>query len=534
MKLRDSLAESAISNHKMRIAPLAKRSWPRMLVECGVYFVLAACFIGRWLVAGLIVPCRVVGPSMATTLLGSHRDVVCADCGFRFACGVEQPLRRAVCPNCGYAGNELESLLEIRGDRLLFDQTAFALRAPRRWEVVALRCPRNAGQIVVKRVVGLPGEDLEVRDGDVYVNGEIARKDLAQQRELAILVHDAGYCPTLKPIGPPCWRSEGPEHRWRSDGGQFTHTAAAAEEPVAWLVYHHASRVGRVQRAPPQGNGSDGGARCARPTLLPDDDPSVIESPVTDLAAYDASPRREEDVHTVADLMLSFRLEYGRGRGTFCIRAADGREDFEARMRFDNGLSGYQVYRGGEPLAGPACRAGLVIATFARGEPVEAEQQGDRETRRQGDERVTAGERLVTVSLVDRQFLLALDNRTLVQWPYSNQNDRGRGTSRPFALGAQGIDVRIAQLRVYRDVYYATPPGLPATTGPVRLGADEYFLLGDNAPVSDDSRSWPTRGVVDGTLLWAKPFVAIRPTLVEGGKGGHFQVPNFHGIRYIP
>ena len=115
--------------------------------------------------------------------------------------------------------------------------------------MVALRCPRNAGQIVVS-VVGLPGEDLEVRDGDVYVNGEIARKNLAQQRELAILVHDAGYCPTLKPIGPPCWRSKGPEHRWRSDGGRFTHTAAAAEEPVAWLVYHQASR-GRPSAASP-------------------------------------------------------------------------------------------------------------------------------------------------------------------------------------------------------------------------------------------------------------------------------------------
>ena len=488
-----------------------------MLVECGVYFVLAACFIERWLVAGLIVPCRVVGPSMATTLLGSHRER--RVCRLR----VSVCLRRRATPAAGRL-----SQLRLCGQRtgiptrdprkpLALRPDGLCAACARRWEVVALRCPRNAGQIVVKRVVGLPGEDLEVRDGDVYVNGEIARKNLAQQRELAILVHDAGYCPTLKPIGPPCWRSEGPEHRWRSDGGQFTHTAAAAEEPVAWLVYHHASRVGRVQRAPPQGNGSDGGARCARPTLLPDDDPSVIESPVTDLAAYNASPRREEDVHTVADLMLSFRLEYGRGRGTFCIRAADGREDFEARMRFDNGLSGYQVYRGGEPLAGPACRAGLVIATYARGEPVEAEQQGDRETRRQGDERVTAGERLVTVSLVDRQFLLALDNRTLVQWPYSNQNDRGRGTSRPFALGAQGIDVRIAQLRVYRDVYYATPPGLPATTGPVRLGADEYFLLGDNAPVSDDSRSWPTRGVVERHVVVGK---ALRCDPADPGRRG--------------
>ena len=203
-------------------------------------------------------------------------------------------------------------------------------------------------------------------------------------------------------------------------------------------------------------------------------------------------------------------------------------------MRFNNGLSGYQVYRGGEPLAGPACRAGLVIATFARGEPVEAEQQGNRETR-ETRRRTSNRWRAVGYRIVGGPAISAGTGQSNARSMAVFQPEcRGRGTSGPFALGAQGIDVRIAQLRVYRDVYYATPPGLPATTGPVRLGADEYFLLGDNAPVSDNSRSWPTRGVVDGTLLWAKPFVAIRPTLVEGGKGGHFQVPNFHGIRYIP
>ena len=94
--------------------------------------------------------------------------------------------------------------------------------------------------------------------------------------------------------------------------------------------------------------------------------------------------------------------------------------------------------------------------------------------------------------------------------------------------------MRIEQLRVYRDVYYAMPAALPRAAEPVTLGAGQYFLLGDNNPVSDDSRLWPNRGVVDGELLWAKPFVAIRPTPFAGGKCADFQVPNFHRIRYIP
>jgi hypothetical protein len=289
--------------------------------------------------------------------------------------------------------------------------------------------------------------------------------------------------------------------------------------------------------------------------------------------------------------MLSFRLSHSKGRGTFLIRAADGREDFEVRMRFDDGLSGYQVCRGGEPLA---CRAASGL--FARGGPAEAEREGDKETGRQGDKEASrredeqgrgTGEKLVTVSLIDQQFLLALDDLTLVRWPYrrgatspapirslpnpnapllqrggtlhsarletaqtaalsprfasvrtvqstTQQELNGRGASRPFALGAQGIDLRIEQLRVYRDVYYALPPGLPRAAGPVTLGADQYFVLGDNSPVSDDSRLWPQRGVVDGELLWGKPFVAIPLVPFDWGKCGHFQVPNLGRMRYIP
>jgi len=102
-----------------------------------------------------------------------HRDVVCADCGFVFSCDAAiRPIRpRAVCPNCGYANNNMESLPDLDGDRVLIDRSSFHFRRPLRWEIVAFRHAQEAGKIVIKRVVGLPGDKLQMRDGRLWING---------------------------------------------------------------------------------------------------------------------------------------------------------------------------------------------------------------------------------------------------------------------------------------------------------------------------------------------------------------------------
>ena len=139
---------------------------------------------------------------------------------------------------------------------------------------------------------------------------------------------------------------------------------------------------------------------------------------------------------------------------------------------------------------------------------------------------------LVEVSLIDRQFLLAIDGRTVVRQPYEHKDSPPTPVSTPLAIGIQGLGASVDRLRVYRDVYYTRPIGL-ASRGVVRLGMGEYYVLGDNSPASADSRHWPDGGAVEANLLVGKPLAAISSVQFAPLPVWRFSVPNPAGIRYI-
>lgn len=56
-------------------------------------------------------------------------------------------------------------------DRVLVDKFLYRLRTPRRGDVIVLKYPLNPQRNYIKRIVALPGDVLEVREGKLYVNG---------------------------------------------------------------------------------------------------------------------------------------------------------------------------------------------------------------------------------------------------------------------------------------------------------------------------------------------------------------------------
>lgn len=55
--------------------------------------------------------------------------------------------------------------------RLIIDKVSYRFRPPQRSDIVVLKVP-GMEEMLVKRIIGLPGETVEVRRGVVYVNGE--------------------------------------------------------------------------------------------------------------------------------------------------------------------------------------------------------------------------------------------------------------------------------------------------------------------------------------------------------------------------
>ncbi len=57
------------------------------------------------------------------------------------------------------------------GDRLIGNRLAYLKEEPNRGDIVVFRYPDDETQTFVKRVIGLPGETVEIRDAHIYIDG---------------------------------------------------------------------------------------------------------------------------------------------------------------------------------------------------------------------------------------------------------------------------------------------------------------------------------------------------------------------------
>lgn len=113
---------------------------------------------------------------------------------------------------------------------------------PKRFDIVIFRYPDNEKQYFIKRVIGLPGETVDIRDGKVYINN--ANEPL-----------DDSFCPET-PVGSfgpyevpdNCYFVMGDNRNHSNDSRFWVHTYVREDEILGKAVFRYwpFTRMGKV------------------------------------------------------------------------------------------------------------------------------------------------------------------------------------------------------------------------------------------------------------------------------------------------
>lgn len=99
-------------------------------------------------------------------------------------------------------------------------------RRAQRWDVIVLRSPEDARSLIVKRVIGLPGEAVRFRGGDVWVNGAPA---LPRNPDVERSVYFGAFGDPSWRLGDGEWLVVGDSQPTSIDSRNWAHAAGVPE-----------------------------------------------------------------------------------------------------------------------------------------------------------------------------------------------------------------------------------------------------------------------------------------------------------------
>jgi len=427
---------------------------------------------------------RIPTGSMANTLKGAHFRLRCRQCGYKYEYGFVQgkyglpedyvpgprsgPLRAypSRCPSCGNYQPVGGTMPVANGDRILVLKCIYQFFEPKRWDVIVFKNPTEPDVNYIKRLVGRPGEKVQIIDGDVYINGQISRKPPNVQNELWIPVYDNDYQPINRFV--PTFNHHGWQQPFRA--GSFSKWEIDEDRPTLFRLDSSADQIDTVIYSTTIGN--DFRAAYA----------------YDDVGEYDYLPY-------CSDLMVRF----------YCRSA-------EAQGRIGAALSKYQTdYKAWVDLTGE-----MVITK-------NGENGTTTELARKSIEPPTINKSfLVKFANVDHRLDFQFGSEQLTYDMGRGLEDAGRIRAdispRVEILGSGKLT--LSHVAIFRDIHYTErkyangPKEGRAIEKPFTLGEDEFFVLGDNSPNSEDCRWWTREGLANKGLSPYRVGIVPRDYLV--------------------
>jgi signal peptidase I len=163
------------------IAGLVRTSFVRSIVVWLVTLIpgIASVASVYWVIRPYVLEAFVVSTNaMAPTVIGWHQVSQCPNCQGVLIVPVPPPEERhllafereelGICTSCLKASTvQIADSSIQQADRIVVNK----LTRPQRWDMIVVRSPDNPSIKYVKRLVGLPGETVYIREGAIWING---------------------------------------------------------------------------------------------------------------------------------------------------------------------------------------------------------------------------------------------------------------------------------------------------------------------------------------------------------------------------
>lgn len=137
-------------------------------------------------------------------------------------------------------------------DYILVEKISYRFEEPERFDVIVFPFVEESGEIrnYIKRVIGLPGETIQIKDGIIYINGEVMSEDFGFET-----INTGGWAENPVEIGMDEYfvlgdnRNNSKDSRHLDEYGNSDIGLIEKEKIIgkAWLRIYPLGKIGKVQ-----------------------------------------------------------------------------------------------------------------------------------------------------------------------------------------------------------------------------------------------------------------------------------------------
>lgn len=324
-------------------------------------------------------------------------------------------------------------------DRVIVDKLSYHFRDPERFEIAVFKYPLDSSKNFIKRIIGMPEEELSLRGGDPWIRpkGETEARVLRRPRPI-----------------------QNAQLRRLETAGEWKTSRDAAS---SWTIDSKSSgdlivATGRGEATFPRTYTS------IRDNYL-DGYPDGMKGKVDD-------SKKGSNHNDVSDLRVRAKVTADEGCREVAIVLHEGRR----RFRF--------------VIPGPAAPDGELARIEVLGVDFDELEEGIDTALAESDVRLKAGKALdVEVQNLNDLLAFRIAGKEILTFEIPPAPDRAESRVTLAVEAPAGSGAKLDRIKIWRDLYYTTDPTRQKVWS-WQIPPGNYVVLGDNSQDSSDGRDW--------------------------------------------